>query len=352
MITEMKTKIIVHIGTEKTGTTSIQEFLKNNRNILAKNGIYIPLSLMDSSSNHRWLPLIANNQDFKDEFVKKKNLEDPVLRQTKLSEIKDNFSNEIKKNVTLCPTFIVSSEQLHSRLNRLEEIERLQEYLSNLFDEVKILIYLRHQLSTAVSRLSTGLKFGGILKELYSPNEKIISNICNHGDSLQKWEKVFGISNLEIRLFEKKDLKNGDVISDFCNTCFKSISLNSFKKLKFRNQTLSLTGMQMMYFINKRFKDLVDKKVHNYRGNVSEFIAENTNDGSIFLPSKEQYYEYENFYASSNKYVKEKFFPKRKILFSPSIHFSSHSIDLSDFRISNELAVDLVSKLWIKLYNK
>ena len=35
---------ILHIGTEKTGTTSIQKFLATNRTLLKANGVLYPLS--------------------------------------------------------------------------------------------------------------------------------------------------------------------------------------------------------------------------------------------------------------------------------------------------------------------
>ena len=61
--------LVLHIGTEKTGTTSIQEFLKKNMVRLRENGVYIPQSPMVGYGNHRWIPLIANNDDFSDEFA-------------------------------------------------------------------------------------------------------------------------------------------------------------------------------------------------------------------------------------------------------------------------------------------
>ena len=61
--------LVLHIGTEKTGTTSIQEFLKKNRDKLRKKGVYIPQSPMVGNGNHRWIPSLANNDDFSDDFV-------------------------------------------------------------------------------------------------------------------------------------------------------------------------------------------------------------------------------------------------------------------------------------------
>ena len=46
-------KCILHIGTEKTGTTAIQEYLKSNRDALAKQGFYHPIAA-DTEHSSQW----------------------------------------------------------------------------------------------------------------------------------------------------------------------------------------------------------------------------------------------------------------------------------------------------------
>lgn len=49
-------KLILHVGTPKTGTTSIQEFLRVNAKVLSRQGITVPTHL---GSNHVLLPVLA-----------------------------------------------------------------------------------------------------------------------------------------------------------------------------------------------------------------------------------------------------------------------------------------------------
>ena len=51
--------LYLHIGTEKTGTTSVQKFFKANRALLAKNGIVYPVA--PGKQNH--MGLAASAQD-------------------------------------------------------------------------------------------------------------------------------------------------------------------------------------------------------------------------------------------------------------------------------------------------
>ena len=67
------TALILHIGTEKTGTTSIQEFLAINRAALAEQGLHVPEFL--GARSHRWAAYMAENADRVDGFSRQIGLE-------------------------------------------------------------------------------------------------------------------------------------------------------------------------------------------------------------------------------------------------------------------------------------
>ena len=57
-------KTIIHIGQHKTGTTSIQKFLQDNRTTLAENGVYVPSRLAGySEPSHFILNVYALAED-------------------------------------------------------------------------------------------------------------------------------------------------------------------------------------------------------------------------------------------------------------------------------------------------
>ena len=93
-------KLILHIGSEKTGTTAIQRFFKKNRERLIQNGIYYPLAPMVPDGNHRWGPLFANNNDYIDDFV--------VMMQLQSTEEKRKLFLSAKANS------LVSVARLHN----------------------------------------------------------------------------------------------------------------------------------------------------------------------------------------------------------------------------------------------
>ena len=57
-------KTIIHIGQHKTGTTSIQKFLQDNRTALAKKGLYVPSSIAGyNNPSHFILNVYALEKD-------------------------------------------------------------------------------------------------------------------------------------------------------------------------------------------------------------------------------------------------------------------------------------------------
>ena len=65
-----KTPLILHAGTPKTGTTSIQFFLDNNRALLEKNRYLYPNDYHnDNVPKHQWLVSLLKQDDFKTLFL-------------------------------------------------------------------------------------------------------------------------------------------------------------------------------------------------------------------------------------------------------------------------------------------
>ena len=58
-------KLILHIGTAKTGTTTLQHWFASNRESLQAQGIYYPKSL--GKVNHRALSIFAMNPERPDD---------------------------------------------------------------------------------------------------------------------------------------------------------------------------------------------------------------------------------------------------------------------------------------------
>lgn len=193
-------KLIIHIGTEKTGTSTLQNWFGSNRSLLKKQGIFYPSSL--GAANHRAISVFSRDADKPDDgFFEQKifSIED---HQRFCSDLTSDFQAEFEANsdAKVC---LVSGEHMHSRLPTPTMIRRVSDFFLDKFDEIEILVQLRPQLDIAVSWASTASRmrksvelsrFSGI-----SPNSKYF----NYNKLVTNWETVFGKQAVTIIPFNR-----------------------------------------------------------------------------------------------------------------------------------------------------
>ena len=338
--------LVLHIGTEKTGTTSIQEFLKKNRDKLRKKGVYIPQSPMVGNGNHRWIPLIASNDNYSDEFAKIQNFKSLEDRKERVNKKRLELIDECRNAAASCKTLIFTSEHFQSRLSGIEEIQRLKKLVEKLASSIRIIVYLRDPLKTAVSLLSTAIKGGLTWVGLPSPKQQYIEKICNHAQIIRLWQECFPDAEIIVRRFEKSVLKKEDVVIDFCSQVIEEFSEDEFELLKRSNETLSLSGMALLRKLNLEYPKIVDNKSNPMRGQISRFIMNNTNDGSKFLPCRDEFEAYQSHFHESCEMVRSQYFPLDEKLFDDQKDFAEKRINLEEVQIDPLLLEELIVSLW------
>ena len=339
--------LILHIGTAKTGTTAIQTFLMKNIMQLKEKRIFIPQTpMINKNGNHRWLQLIANNLDHKDDFSRSQKFKDKNDRQEKILFKENQFILECKNASKNFETCILSSEHFQFRLRKKEEIERLRDLLGKVFDNISIVIYIRDPLKTAVSLLSTMIKNGASPFSLPSSDQSDILHLCDHEKTINNWKNAFPEADLIVKRFEKKYLEGGDVVIDFCSQFIPQFEEKELLLMESKNETLSLTGMKLLCRLNLLIPRNLNKNSNPKRGKLSSWVAKNTNDGSKYLPTIDEFKDYENRFADSLEFVRSKYFADSSSLFEPQKFFAQKKIDFSEFQIDPELSEKLFTELW------
>lgn len=243
------TALILHIGTEKTGSTSIQDFLFNSSESLSQLGFYYPTSL--GIKNHRLLHAIVADPDYvSGPFKYYKDIDDnkkSLLCSEWISAFESEFYQHQNK------TWIISSEQLHSRLRSPQSVRRLSEFLSRYFDSIKLVVYLRKPLSCAISMLSTALKTGNTRLTLPHLDNPYWCNLVDHRATLIRWSEYF--PSITVRIFSRQNLYYADAVRDFLFALNIPLSdhAHSVVKLSNVNQSLSLLGMKFLSCFNTYF---------------------------------------------------------------------------------------------------
>lgn len=305
------TALILHIGTEKTGTTSIQEFLALNRADLAAQGLHVPEFL--GARTHRWAAYMAEDVARIDGFSRQIGLADDAdKRQARKQEIRAQLEEE----VALHPhaRWLISSEHLQSRLTTPEEVERLAAILHPLFSDIQILIYLRHPLSTAISYWSMRVKGGAPLLALGEPGS-FGHHICDHRGILERWRAAFPSAAFTVRLFERQSFVAGDLIRDFCDA--SGVDWRPDQQMPPRlNETLSYQALRLLARINERVPRWLDGRINPNRAALASSFLESFATFPPYCPSRSELMRYSAHYRDSEEWVRATFFPERNGLWS------------------------------------
>jgi len=236
---------ILHIGTGKTGSTSIQYNFALYSKEIKKYSIYYP---------PHWR---SNNID---QVIQSKN---STRRKTEGRDTIATFSSDyhfflkqlmLEEGALDCDTLILSSEHLAGESEGA--ILALKNLVGKLADEVKIVVYFRRQDRHAISHFGeraennislfkTGLK-GFNKQQMFHP-----ARGHNYADTCEKWLKLWKEASLIPRIFDKSILVGGDVVLDFAHV----VGIKQMPELKHTfNRSLGLEQLNLLidYFDSAR----------------------------------------------------------------------------------------------------
>ncbi|QOP70699.1 hypothetical protein [Campylobacter coli] len=329
----------VHIGTEKTGTTSIQEFLYINKSIIQKQNYFFAQSI--GIKNHWDLAFLGYSLNKKDSYI----LNNSLWNFQAIKQHKKNIFSKIKDEVKFNHKIIFSSELLQSRLTRKREIVKLYTFFKKIgFTNIKVICYIRDANEMLRSLLSEAIKWEEIdsfeLKEEkeeyklgYKKNLFHFHHICNHKQTLQWWGEVFGKENLIVRLFDKNEFYQGDLLKDFIH----SIGLewdDEFIIPPKQNESLDLLGIELLKRTNKSYKHLLPSTISG------AYLCTSKDPHLKFQPPKEVVQSYIDYFEESNEWVRKEFFPHKERLFPKK--------DLSNYKENYELK-EMKPEYWDKI---
>ena len=258
-------KVVIHIGTEKTGSTTLQEFMRLNRDVFLSNGVYVPKCL--GRLNHRKLAVYCMNYNKSDEFIKKKGLIKKEKRDIFRQEVSDALAKELRElDQGAIDTVLISSEHFHSRLTDISEVERLKALFFVNGVDVKVVCYLRKQSYLMESKYSTYLKGGGYASfKVFSKDCDKSSRYYDYDHFLSIWEKCFSIDNISVREFSRAKFKENNLCIDFLEFAGLEVKKEEISFPEDQNTSFSRFGMIMMRLVNRVYKKNEKSRVRKKR---------------------------------------------------------------------------------------
>ena len=263
-----KLRVIIHIGTEKTGSTSIQHFLMQNRAYWYDTGFLVS-EAAGRPSSIRLLAYCLEDRKSHRFFKRKRCYADPKGRAVFRRELREQLIQELSQAPNPLEALLFSCEHFHSRISTVAEIERLRDLLVSVCEELgyepifEIIVYLRPQFELVESRYHTHLMSGGTLTfKKFRSNCHLGNDYYNYEVLLRRWRKVFGVTAVHPRQFGKPLLFGGDVRTDFVTYLqLPTAGLADFSESL--NQSLSSMGLRALRQVNW----VIPRKLADHRPN-------------------------------------------------------------------------------------
>lgn len=309
-------KAVIHIGTEKTGSTSIQSTLHDNRQILEQHGVYYLRS--PGIRNHRALPAYCMADSRFDDYCRARKIKNKAQKERFKYQTKADLIQEIEQLGEHVNTVIMSSEHFHSRLKTKGEINNLKELLSPYFSEIQVVVYLREQCEVAVSLYSTAVKTGTVLSfDSFIESKCRIDNLYfDYHKLITRWGDVFGKENLVIRLFEREEFINCNLIDDFCSIITPSLIGCLVTGNVVVNESLNSKGQRLGVLLNKHFPRVTSDGEENPFSRSLHLALIKHCSGKGQLATIEQTARIRKEFLPGNEILRDTYFPQREGLFN------------------------------------
>lgn len=268
----------------KTGTSSIQATLFNNKELIAEKFGYQYFSYF---SNHGHLcPLFYKHPElFRPNYLARSTKEESEKRKKVLQ---NQLANEIK--ISAPKPFILSAEDFS--LLTYEQVSRFKQFLEPYFESITIIIYVREPYSFLSSMaqqfIKSGVTFAEILDDTLAPHElertecpPSYSILPQYQYRIHKFQKIFGTSNVLIREFNSSTLPNGDVVQDFIEKLNPDLNIMQDAPSVRVNEALSHQAVLLLEAINRKYP-LVERRQNLKRAKNLEQVLKTQIDNPKF----------------------------------------------------------------------
>jgi hypothetical protein len=241
----------LHMGADKTGSTALQSFMNNNRDVnKSAYGIsYAPdvwharLASYFSGSSKNFIHNVHSNMKDERQIA--------TLDLAYMSTLEHWLTN-----ITNPRKLIFSYEGFHCL--KSDDILRMKTYLLKYAEEIKVIYYVRPPISYAISSMSQHIKMGLKIDDKFpiSPYKQLISNL----------QKVFDKNEISVKKFTVSELYRNDLVIDFLHSIDHGYDFKKYlKNKKIENESLSdLACFVGNDVIGKYFTSDISKKISPY----------------------------------------------------------------------------------------
>ena len=258
-------KLILHIGTGRTGTQSIQDITKKNIDVIEKAGVHYPILERRNHHNALALPLVGANPP---RYLRNRYGSDVETNLNEFSKFFDLIASSAASSS--CDTCLLSSEFL-GRVFDQAAGEIVFSKLRTIFSHITVLCYTRSPSSYYLSATMQTLKASGNLK---TPEKQNIYRIAKSYEPFA--------DEITIREFNRSTLLNGDVRQDYFNTIIPGLFESFGKVPPSKNESISAEIMEIIQEYRNQFWANADNQFNDETDRLLDYLVATAKDNELY----------------------------------------------------------------------
>jgi hypothetical protein len=236
-------ELVLHIGSGKTGTSSIQQMLNKGRERVAERGTLFPRS--PGLGRHVQLGLFIRPDAELGKLINwhKQGYSSPA-------DFREDFRNRLfaEINDSGLPRVLLSDEALYGC--SAEALQRLRDFTDEIARSIRVVVYLRRQDDHACSRYQQVVKTGEIRRLAQRLEEVNYKKTYDYHARLQTWRQLIEPSEFVVRPFESERFVAGSLYKDFFEAAGLGTWSDDLETARPLNESLDAEAVEMLRILN------------------------------------------------------------------------------------------------------
>ena len=245
-------ELIVHVGMGKTGTSSIQHFLRANEGVLAEHGVLYPRS--PGGRRHIRLGLfITPDSEFAGSRVARRQSQDPAWREQILASptaFRDAFETTLVDEIgaAALSRVLLSDEAVFGSSEG--SMQLLGDFARRHGADLRLVCYLRRQDDHVISRYQQAVKWGEVRRIAERTAELELSPTYDYAERLAAWSRVAQPADVVVRRFERARFHGGSLMQDFLDAAGIVLPDALDEEVPTLNESLDAESVEFLRILN------------------------------------------------------------------------------------------------------
>ena len=237
-------EVILHIGTMKTGSSSLQQFLMGNRGRLRDEGVLYPTP--PGAGRHYDLGLFVKTEE---EMEKTKDWQRIRSRFESVAQFRRRYRRRVFGEITKAGTsqVLFSDEALCGASEG--ELRRLRGFLRSFAEQVTTVAYLRRQDDLLFSRYQQAVRSG----EFRRMPDWLVREpdvIYDYRMMLNRFRTVLEPDAMVVRRFERDSFEEGSLYQDFLFAIGVRVKATDLTPVETQNEALGAEAVEFLRLLN------------------------------------------------------------------------------------------------------